>query len=167
MKFQKEYQVFSKSNAESLKSDKILSRKLFSTFKETKQNKKERSLCSPCWSATHCCICLYLMLRLKAIHLLNYFSMDRSAYCLIYLNNKPNTLTNNVMLASDLSNIKPLHPHFSGQQTFCTASSTMSFLKLAIWALWIIFFRPWLAVGLSAGIGGPAQPWQSAQVWPI
>lgn len=165
MKFQKEYQVFSK-NTESLKSDKILSRKLFSTFKEIKQKGKitMQSLLA-CNSLRSTCICLYLILRLKAIHLWNYFSMDRSAYCLIYLNNKPNT--NNVMLASDLSNIKPLHPHFSGQQTFCTASSTMSFLKLAIWALWIIFFRPWLVVGLSAGIGGPAQPWQSAQVWPI
>lgn len=133
MKFQKEYQVFSKSNTESLKSDKILSRKLFSTFKETKQKGKitMQSLLA-CNSLRSTCICLYLMLRLKAIHLLNYFSMDRSAYCLIYLNNKPNTLTINVMLASDLSNIKSLHPHFSGQQTFCTASSTMSFLKLAI-----------------------------------
>lgn len=70
MKFQKEYQVFSKSNTESLKSDKILSRKLFSTSKETKQKGKitMQSLLA-CNSLRSTCICLYLMLRLKAIHL--------------------------------------------------------------------------------------------------
>lgn len=62
-----------------------------------------------CNSFRSTCICLYLMLRLKAIHLLNYFSMDRSAYCLIYLNNKPSTLTNDVTLASGLSNINTTH----------------------------------------------------------